>query len=71
MVIIILTLLYYFYLKSLVQLLKKGKYLTLALTLSLTMFSIYLSYGQILGWPLPPITQIIEQLFTPLSQLIF
>ena len=67
MLFVILILIYYFNIKEIISLFYKRDYNSFAAVLILTLISFYLSFGQILGWPMPKISGLMRQTFGSFS----
>ena len=46
--------------KKIILLVSKGDYNSLAAVLILTLISFYLSFGQVLGWPMPQVSELMR-----------
>ncbi|ADL13502.1 hypothetical protein Acear_2005 [Acetohalobium arabaticum DSM 5501] len=64
MLVIILIIIYYFNIKEVISLFFKKDYNSFVAVLVLTLISFYLSFGQVLDWPIPQISELMRQ---PLS----
>lgn len=70
MLVVILIIIYYFNIKEVISLFFKRDYNSFAAVLVLTLISFYLSFGQVLDWPIPQISELMEQTFSGLSFIV-
>ena len=71
MLYIILVTIYVYHFRELYNYYKNRNYYLIGVISLLTIMSIYLSIGQLLNWPIPPFSNQIKNILSPIENYIF